>query len=193
MKELSLKNNRSNQSYRFWSLAFILLLSPIMANSEQLAKDKKEEFHMKNSHLALWNLIESFSQQVPFTKEKIENILSASLFEREGNELIISFDGKDIQLADQVAIRNIELRKNINRPTPGFLVIDIDGKCISLQQVQSHYDRLEISEIPRGQSLDEATTYTASLPWGTLSFGFKESNPQCLSWVVLDPSSFRKK
>lgn len=193
MTELFLENNRGNQYFRLWPFTFILLFLPLLAHSQQADRIKNEEASMNNNRMTLWKLIESLSQQVPFTREKIEYILAASLPEREQNEHIISFHGKDIQLADQVVISNIELRLNEKRPTPGFLVIDINGKCISLQQLQSHYGMLEITEAPRGRSLDEATTYSASFSWGALSFGFKESNPQCLSFVVLDPSNPKKK
>lgn len=191
MKDIFRENNasRNTRHYQLLLSAFILLFLPLAAHGELTGRIKDGEASMKNNHMTLWKAIDLLAQETPFTREKVEYILSAPLLKREQDESIISFEGKNIQLADQILIRNIELRANKDRQTSGFLIIDLDGKCISLQQLKSHYRMLEITEVPRGHSLNEATTYTASLSWGTLSFGFKERNPQCLSWVVLNPSN----
>lgn len=172
---------------------FFLLFLPKATNAEQVCDINIKETFMKNNGMTLFEVIDLLVQQVPFKKEKVEHTLSTSFFLREQNEYTISFNANDIQLADGVLIRNIELRASKNLQTPGLLIIDIVGKCFSLKKIKNHYDALEITGVPRGKSLDESTTYSASLPWGTLSFGFKERDPQCLSWVVLDPLKMKKK
>jgi hypothetical protein len=45
-----------------------------------------------------------------------------------------------------------------------------------------------MTQSPRGRSWDEETSYSVFMPWGKLSFGFMESNPNCLSSIVINPA-----
>ena len=172
---------------RLW--ATTLFLSSLAACSAQADRPSNEESRSTNRSITLWQAVELLTQQVPLTKEKVEKVLSTTLLERDRNEYVIFFRGKNIQLADQVIVQTVDLRVNHNRPTPGFLVLDIDGACISLEHVRTHYGNLKITGIPRGQSLEEATAHTSELAWGSMSFGFKERNPKCLSWIAFEPKT----
>jgi hypothetical protein len=78
---------------------------------------------------------------------------------------------------------NVDLRIRREGDHLGFLVLQIDGAGITLDQVIAQYNQLKTS----GNSLDEETCYSQVMPWGTLSFGFKERNPDYLSSIAYDP------
>jgi hypothetical protein len=69
-----------------------------------------------------------------------------------------------------------------------MLVLRLGGACINLPELKQQHDNLQITEIPRGRSLEESTTYTASKSWGEIDFGFQEKKPDCLAYVILKPA-----
>ena len=71
--------------------------------------------------------------------------------------------------------------------TTSHAVLELGGPCVPLEEVRGHYGDLQITDTPHGHSLDEKTSYTAYLPWGELSFGFAERNPDCLASIVFEP------
>lgn len=141
------------------------------------------------SPATLWQAIDALTHRLPFSKANVERLLSARLSETEegGNDVFQIFKSDPVRLLDGVVIENVDLRIRRVGPDPGFLVLDIGGRCIKIDDVRTHYASLSITDRPRGRSLDEVTSYTASLPWGRLSFGFKERNRQCLASVAFDP------
>lgn len=147
------------------------------------------DISMPSKDITIWKMIDLISQQVPFTKEKLESVTRRFLSKKTGDGPVISFTGHNVPLADDIFIQKIELRQNPNHPRSGLVVIDVSGRCISVDQLKTNYEKLEITEFPRGKSLDETTTYTSRFVWGAISFGFKEKNPECLSWIVIASSS----
>ena len=141
-----------------------------------------------NTPLTPWQAIAQLSQQIPFTKEGVENVLAAklTLTAVQGNEYFWFYESDSIALAGGASFK-ADLRIKREGVHPGFLVINLSGSCITLAEVRSHYEGLQITDHPRGRSLDEVTSYTAALSWGALSFSFKERQPDCLSSVAFEP------
>ncbi|MFV0384606.1 hypothetical protein [Paracoccus sp. (in: a-proteobacteria)] len=79
-----------------------------------------------------------------------------------------------------------------NGATSGpILIIEMGSDtCISPKAIRNAYPDHKLTGIPRGNSLQERTVWSVDLgPGNLVSFGFKESSPDCLSGVVLDLDS----
>ena len=139
--------------------------------------------------MTLWQAIDALARQVPFTRSKVQAALSVALIERDNpsNELFQFYKSNPVKLAEGVEIENVDLRVKRSGGHPGLVVLSTDGACVSLGDVRARYGDLEITGTPRGRSLDEETMHSTQLPWGKLSFGFRERKPDCLSSVVLNP------
>ncbi|WP_240651252.1 MULTISPECIES: hypothetical protein [unclassified Variovorax] len=140
--------------------------------------------------MTLWQAIEALAAQLPFSTQKVGRTLSTTLSDThaEGGDVFRFFEGTPVRLGDGTELARIDLRIKREGPHPGFLVLELGGRCVPMAEVRQHYAKLEITGVPRGRSLDEATTHTATLGWGRLSFGFTERNPDCLAQVAFDPS-----
>ncbi len=145
---------------------------------------------MNEISTTIWQTIEALIGSVPFSKDKVERELGIRLVDTEasGSDLFQFLEGGPVQLAEGVGIQEVDLRLKREGPHPGFLVLELEGRGISFDEVLRHYAELRLTGVPRGRSLDEHTSYTAKLDWGELSFGFGESNPACLAYVAFDPS-----
>jgi hypothetical protein len=144
---------------------------------------------MMTSQMTLWQVIETLAKQVPFSKAKVESVLSIRLLESDerSNDVFQFFKGESIELMNGIAVSGVDLRIKREGPHPGFLVLGLQGSCIGLEEVRKYYSNLEITSTPRGGSLDEVTAHSTQQPWGRLSFGFKERKTECLASIVFDP------
>ena len=139
--------------------------------------------------MTLWQVVDALPRLIPFTKAGVEKLFSVHLAETDytGNDVFQFYKSNPVQLPDGVVISNIDLRIRRKVGHPGFLSLSLESACVNLDQVRRRFGPLEITEIPRGHSLNEKTYHTARLPWGELSFGFAERNPDCLASIVFDP------
>jgi hypothetical protein len=144
---------------------------------------------MTQTDKTLWQVIEALIQQIPFTRQKVETALAIQFPDanKDTNFDIFENQGTPLLLADGVVISDVDLWiKRIVRH-PGSLTLKIGGACVTKDQLKTHYDQLKITSYPTGVSLEEATMYTQDMPWGRLSFGFKEQNPDCLAVIHFVP------
>lgn len=144
---------------------------------------------MPATSLTLWQAIDALVARMPFSVEGVEAVLPGRLREDEqrGNDAFQFYKGNLIQLDSGVVIRNVDLRVRRSPPHPAFLVLNLQGSCITLEMLRSHYPGLHITDVPRGHSQEESTTHSLDAPWGRLSFGFKVSSPKCVDFVAFDP------
>ena len=142
---------------------------------------------MATKQMTLWEAIDELVRQIPFSKLKVETVLATRLEEVRRNAYTTFFEGGPVTLAAAQRIDKVDLRLGSDAGDAGFLVLSIEGACLGLAQVRAHHGDLKVTGAPRGRSLEEATTHSVQLPWGKLSFGFKERNPECLASVVLSP------
>ena len=147
---------------------------------------------MTATSLTLWQAIDSLVARMPFSVEGVEAVLPGRLSEDEqrSNDAFQFYKGNLIQLDSGVVIRNVDLRVRRAPPHPAFLVLNLQGTCITLEVLRSHHPTLHITGVPRGHSAEESTTHSLEAPWGRLSFGFKVSNPKCVDFVAFDPVEF---
>lgn len=135
----------------------------------------------------LWQVIEELTKRIPFKKSSLEEIFLTPLIETRASTHTVFYEGQSVKLNDGAVIEKIDLRIGLEDSHPGFLVLDLGGACLSLDNVQAHFKSTEITQIPTGRSVDEATVHTSTHSWGTLSFGFREKNPNCLAYIAFDP------
>jgi hypothetical protein len=169
-------------------LTAALLITLGLTGFAQANDTQPEKDTMAQTSMTLWQAIDALAQQIPFSKEKVEKVLSTQLFERaSANEYFHFYKSPSISLAEGVVIFEIDLRIKKEGGHPGFLGAEIIGTCITLDQIRARYDQLKVVGHPRGKSLDEKTVYSQVMPWGNLSFGFRERNPDCLASVGFGP------
>jgi hypothetical protein len=144
---------------------------------------------MNPHNMTLWQIIDTLAQQIPFSKQKVEAVLSTPLVETvsQFNNLFRFYESQPVELADGVVIATNDLSLKISGKDPGLLGLQTSGTCITVKQLEARYKHLRIVGTPRGHSLEEETTVAQEMPWGTLTFGFKDRKPDCLSSVGFEP------
>lgn len=168
----------------------LLLLLAIATTACQPIAHASKENTMIQLNLSVWQLIEDM-QVASFTLAGVEKILGQTLVEQtqKSNEYVQFFSGQQLALAGNSIIAKIDLR--LPRDTSnskGMLALDLEGECITVQQVSQQFSDLAVTGIPRGDSLEEATTFTANTAWGKISFGFQQKKPDCLGYLVFNPA-----
>ncbi|WP_332403707.1 hypothetical protein [Burkholderia ubonensis] len=160
-----------------------------LAGCGPAAKQYRQDSHMTQPDLTLWQAIDTLAQQIPFSTAKIAHVLETQFRESDigGNDVFQFFKSAPIPLSDGVVIETVDLRIKRHGAHPGFMVLWLSGSCVGLDKVREHYGNVKITDTPRGHSLDEVTSHTTALQWGELSFSFKERNPKCLSSVAFAP------
>ncbi|MBI1907078.1 MAG: hypothetical protein HYS20_12725 [Rhodocyclales bacterium] len=142
---------------------------------------------MAEGQMTLWRAIATLAQQIPFSKTRVESVLSVRLKEQSSTTHTVFLEGGPVSLEGNVTISRTDLRLALRPDDPGLLLLEIAGDCITLDQLHPHYPDLKVSGNPRGKSLDEHTIYSVDQAWGKLSFGFKVRNPDCLDMIGFDP------
>lgn len=137
----------------------------------------------------IWQLIGALTKDAQLSRGVVETLLGTRLTEKRRSTYTVFFEAGNVSLADGIVLDKIDFRQSTEQAAPGFLVLETRGTCIPLEQVKNHYQHLEITGIPRGHSLDEATSHTAVTGWGKISFGFAERNPNCLAWIAIEPKN----
>jgi hypothetical protein len=140
--------------------------------------------------MSWWEAVDALAAHLPLGKAQVEQVLATTLSEtgKGGNDLFHLYHSTPVALAQGAVIANVDLRIPRSGAHPGFMVIELDGACVSLAEVRRHYGDLVLSGVPRGHSIHETTSHTSQRPWGTLAFGFAESNRECLAWIAFDPT-----
>jgi hypothetical protein len=177
-------NIRLRSKYRNWLLIFGLLLA-IMQLHWLHGKENKISKTTQN----LWQTISVLEAQMPMTKTKVEDILDIELKEIERNEYFLQFGANGPVLADGLSVTNVHLtlHPSMEFDDSSALAIEVNSACVTLNQVRQVFSNLEVSQSPRGHSLQETTVWSTKREWGTLSFAFREDRPDCLFRV-----SFRR-
>ena len=179
--------NTIDRSSRFWWLGGFLVTVVGLAALLQACKADPGRDTMNQADMGLWRVVDALAQQIPFSKQKVETVLSTRLKEENRNDYTVFFEGVGGEPDKGVVISNVDLRLKLTGKDPGFLVLDISGACVTIDQVRARYGDIELTGMPRGSSLEEEFNYSKFLPWGRVSFGFKEEKPDCLSSISFHP------
>ena len=94
---------------------------------------------MTTKTMTLWQAIDALARQIPFSKLKVQSVLSTDLVERTdpGNDVFQFYKSNPIELAEGVVVTDVDLRIKRSGGHPGFMVLSIDGACIGLEQVRA--------------------------------------------------------
>jgi len=137
----------------------------------------------RESPITLWRLIQDLPTCFLPSRESIESLLQMELTETSNTPQLVIYQGSGFSLADELSLESIELRIQPSNSGFGLLVLELSGRCVSIGEIRQHYPEVRITQVPRGRSKNERTVHSIDLAWGRLSFGFRESNRDCLANV----------
>jgi len=180
--------NPSLQKNKATSYLLAVVLSSLVACAPAERTQLKEK-QMTEKQSTLWQTIDALAQQMPLTPAKVEAVMGTKLQEQERSENFVHLKASGPALSDGLKVTEISL---LTRPNNEFdiksgLSLELSGACVKLDEIRKQFGKLEITQSPRGRSPLESTVHASKESWGTLSFAFKEENPDCLFRV-----SFRK-
>jgi hypothetical protein len=130
-------------------------------------------------------IIAALIAEPPATVAKVEKILATTLSAAPTQNVFRQYTGQTENIGDGRSI-DIEYRmpQSAQATSGPLLIMKIDGPCLTKTQVQKQYGPLTVTGMPRGQSLDEETSFSRHYDWGALSFGFSERNRECVRTIV---------
>lgn len=134
----------------------------------------------------LWTLLNDLPSRMPLDPEQVQGVFGVALGHVSANEYVDFFEGGPAHLANGVDVESLDLRVHKHQPLHRLLVLSLAGRCVERSAVLSRYVGLQISDHPRDTFPDRETYWSTQLPWGKLSFGFAQGNPDCLRTVVFD-------
>ena len=131
------------------------------------------------------DLIDKVRAAPKMERDVIERLIGTRLAEGAGTSAVDVYEANNVKLSDGKV--DIDLRAaKPGATTAGLLNISISGACLKRPDVERKYGPFAISEVPRGRSPDEQMGFSRTEAWGRLSFGFAESNPDCVRTVTFD-------
>lgn len=142
---------------------------------------------MPTPAMNLWQIIHALTSNSFMSKESVEQALSIKFQEQPhpSNDAYVFYEAHNLALSGGSVVSQINASRKKADAMIGAIGLDIGGSCITREAVRSRYANLKLTGAPRGRSLEESTAFSATMDWGTISFGFKEKNPECLSNVAL--------
>ncbi|MGL4861074.1 MAG: hypothetical protein ACRC5A_15360 [Enterobacteriaceae bacterium] len=137
---------------------------------------------------SIWSLITHLSSALSDPSWKPEQLLSVPLILQNENEYYTIYESEGFPLTDEVSVEKTHLRR---KGAPDYemilFIINLAGKGITLQEIKQHYPKLSITDIPRGRSIYEVTSYSSEPDQHgrVISFNFEERSPEQLKSVVI--------
>jgi len=162
------------------------MLVTLIISTTAYAVESQKKIYMDTQRTTLWQLIGKLGVYPSLSPDKIKQILPTDFSKRLRTDYFSYYNGGPLHLAEQISIEAIDLRVRLMDETKGLVVLSLAGACVTLNDVHLHYQDIRITGHPRGHSLDEKTSWSTYQPWGKLSFGFKERNPDCLASVTIN-------
>jgi len=141
--------------------------------------------------MKLEELVQMLEAAAPWTIKRVESVFaSASSLARSNNAIAIHTMGP-FCYEEKLIIEEVHLRVRTNTNKMSRLIISLseDAGRFTFDRIKSAWPdiRIDPSTYPRGQSWDEKRHYQTNRPWGRLSFGFKERQPDCLASITFIP------
>ena len=142
---------------------------------------------MDGSLAAVNRIVERVRVARHLDRATVEQIVEAKLKRTSTTRYTLTSEAKDVR-AGPLEL-NVELREpvpNSGAEAGSLLVVYIISGCPARQDVAARYKPWTLSDVPRGRSLDEQTSWSREEHWGELSFGFAEAAPDCLRSISFD-------
>lgn len=145
---------------------------------------------MNDRRMTLWEAIATMEKQMPVSTASVDTIMGVRLAETKRTDGYVLLTAKGPILADGLSVSGISLllHPTLNFDETSAFAFELEGACVSLDDVRRRFYKLDLTQVPRGRSPEETAVWTTRRPWGVLSFAFKEARPDCLFRV-----SFRKR
>lgn len=138
----------------------------------------------------IFSLLDALCRSVPLSVSVVEAVIARRLSLTGGNEYFHFYSGAGPTLGDGTVIASVELRVARDNPAHrGFLLLGLGGRCVTLDEISGRYGTPTLTDVPRGRSDDEETSYAVMQTSIRLGFGFAVRNPDCLATIVVDPAS----
>jgi len=164
------------------ALLAALLVGPFF--TARAGQNDRKAKDMQNT--TLWQLIEAVGGYPSLDPTALAAVLPVTFTPTTRNAHFAMHEATGVLLADGAEITHVELRTSLQSAERGLVVLNVSGACIDKDLMRQHYPDVALSNVPRGRSMNEQTGFATQQPWGKLSFGFKESNRDCLARVVID-------
>jgi hypothetical protein len=179
MVNFMIKTSHHRQKNKPW-----LCLAFLVIGFAPAAGCAKENI-VQNSTKSIESLIEKLRQSKSFDQAAVEDAIGRKLVPASENSSFSFFEAKDIPFGEQT-ISLVDYRSPVSTSaTAGPLLnLTLAGSCLKKSAIEARYGPLSVTNAPRGRSLDEELGLSRVEPWGTLSFGFAERNPDCLSSIT---------
>lgn len=169
-------------------IALVLLIACAPMNN--IAASDKGKKMLVQTTAELFSLIQMVGQSFPLNPEKLASVIQTELKLANENDFVKFFEAGPINLSNGVVVQKLDYRAHkIDPKHQGFVVLNLQGTCTTLAEIRQHYNQLEVTQIPKGRSELDTTTYSTMTPWGKLNFSFMEKSPDCLSSVSFDPQA----
>lgn len=160
----------------------LLAVASITVSCDGQAKGKQ----MDQPLSVLDEIVESIRAAGTLDFKTVERITDATLRETSNsNDSFAFYEAKGVKSGAYTV--GVDLRT----PVPGgdatggaLLVLNLSGPCVTRADLEPRFGPLTLTEVPRGESLDEEAHWSRRERWGKLSFGFSSRSPNCLSSVV---------
>lgn len=138
--------------------------------------------------LPWWELVKSVGHEMPLSAEKVHAVTGIEFSAGDA----FTWESGSSKLADDVNIVRTVLRIGDSSWSKySYYAIDLDGRCISLDEVRAHFPDVHVTSGPTGHSKEEKTVYTSAQPWGITHLGFREKNPKCMTDITIRSEPIR--
>jgi hypothetical protein len=173
------------------SFAFLVLVSTLGMSLVVAVVGPSSKADAAKVRPTLGRVITKFSSDAKPTRAIVEQTLGVKLKTKGGTDAFAVYKAPAILLADA---RVVEVELRVARPgvevTAGpLLVLRIDNsakRCIDRETTLQKYGPLQLSQAPRGGSLDDEASFARTETWGQISVGFAERASTCLSSVTFN-------
>lgn len=140
---------------------------------------------MQNSTNSLESLIEKLRKSKAFDQATVEAALGKKLMLTSENSSFTFFEAKNVALEDyKLSLADYRTPISASATAGPLLNLTVTGPCLKKSAVEAKYGPLSVTNAPSGRSLDEELGLSRGEPWGILSFGFAERNPDCLRSIT---------
>ncbi len=120
-------------------------------------------------------------------RPRVEAILRTGLRKTEHTGPFALYEAGGLRLGGITLDVDLRVPAATGDATAGpLLVLRIAGACLRKAEIEARYAPWTLTNVPHGHSRAEETSWTRSEAWGTLSFGFPESRPDCLRSIVFN-------
>jgi hypothetical protein len=142
---------------------------------------------MDNKMTKFERLIDRILSNPPSTPEAVQTVTGIKITPTDANDSFRTYEGKSVASETSPNV-TIELRTPVStEATSGpLLILNVSEECLGREALEARHGALEITQIPRGKSMDEETVFSKKMGWGVLSFGFPENNKTCVKTVTLN-------